>query len=79
MTQKVIGALVLLVIMAIHVVIFVPPLWFIPVATGCGILYYTLRMIISLRRPEQAVEFGFEAMMATVLAYALLVALEVVG
>lgn len=79
MTQKVIGAFVLLTAMAVHVINFVPPLWFIPVATGFGILYYTLRTIISLRRPEQAVEFGFEALMATVIAYAALVTVEVIG
>lgn len=44
-----------------------------------GILYYTLRTIISLRQPEEAVEFGLEAMIAAVIAYALLVAVEVMG
>ena len=64
---------ILLIGMAIHIAFFLPPLWVVFLAGISGGLYYTGRVWFMLRIPGDLIIFAFEAMIATAVAYGLLI------
>ncbi len=64
---------ILLIGLAIHIAFFLPPLWVVFLAGICGGLYYSGRVWFMLRIPGDLVIFAFEAIIATVVAYGLLI------
>jgi hypothetical protein len=72
MRLKLVSAVALLVLMVIHVVVVVPPLWVVIAAPLLGLLFYTVR-ILSLPGLPNFIEIGFETIIATGVFYALFI------
>jgi hypothetical protein len=82
LAKRVILAILLLTGMCVHVAfLFMPPIWTIPASGFVGLTYYLVRISVEILRHsdiEQGVLlFGFEAIIATVVAYGLFVGLIV--
>lgn len=82
LVKRIVLATLLLAGMCVHIVfLFMPPIWTIPASVFVGPSYYLLRISVELLRHgdvEQGVLlFGFEAIIATGVAYGLLIGLYV--
>lgn len=82
LAKRIILAILLLAGMCAHVAfLFMPPIWTIPASVFVGLTYYLLRISVELLRhgdvEQGVILFGFEAIIATTVAYGLFIGLIV--